>query len=105
MPNCLWQLNLFFFFFKIDSNTYSSFFIRNTDFIFQRVKHLELFSFFFNKAIHAEKIICIKQFKSRSFFTTLLRMLICLLRPGYSYDNLAKNLATFLSKTTRKQKK
>lgn len=55
--------------------------------------------------MQVEKIICIKQFKSRSFFTTLLRMLICLLRPRYSYDNLAKNLATFLSKTARKKKK
>ena len=55
--------------------------------------------------MHVEKILCIKQFKSRSFFTTLLRMLICLIRPRYSYDNLAENLATFLSKTARKKKK
>ena len=93
------------FFLKIDSNTYGRFFIRNTDFLFQRVKHLELFSFFFNKLRHVEKILCIIQFKSRSFFTALLRILICLIRPRYSCDNLAENLATFLCKTIRKQKK
>ena len=55
--------------------------------------------------MHLDNILCIIQFKRRNFFTTLLRILICLIRPRYSYDNLAENLATFLSKTARKKKK